>query len=248
MRLYRTRDFPTQLSVPCDYILRARAASVGDHMVHIFNLDADKISFARATPTHLFDDQKIRDSGVYADRHNLGGAGFYCGKQDVVCSFHLNRERLGNPKISALELFRTCAGKVCRAINSLGLSVSVKKEIGQNVRDGVCVNLEGRSEIVTSEGTKLAGGVFRDDGLIFTAYEIILVSDAWASIYEYIKETPPKGNVTSLQSLKPGITTGLVADLVTRELGEHETGVFSANDFRSMERLAPQFGYDQWQA
>ncbi len=248
MKLYRTKDLPTKMSVSCDYLLRARAASIGDHVVHVFNLQNDKLSFARGTPIHLFNAEAIKDAGLYADRHDLGGAGFYCGKEDVVCNFHINREVLEDPEKPALQIFRERADMVCRVLNKLGVSVSVKTDRGRNIRDGVCINLEGRSEIVTEDGTKLAGGVYRDDGLIFTAYEIILVSDAWTKIYDYMKDAPPKAKATSLQHLVPGVTTDNVINLLCEQMGDYEEADFTFMDFKSMERLSPRFGYDRWQA
>ena len=49
MKLYRTKNFPTEMSVARDYLFRAKAASIGEHVVHVFNLEEDKMSFARNT-------------------------------------------------------------------------------------------------------------------------------------------------------------------------------------------------------
>ncbi len=247
MRLYRTKDFPTELSVARDYLSRAIAASVGDHVVHVFNLEQDKISFARNTPMHLFSGDAIRKSNLYVDRHSLGGAAFYCGTEDAVCCFHINREALIDPNIPATEIFRSCADIIRDTIASFGIGAFVRSDREHNVRDGVCINLEGRSEVVTEDNVKLAGGVYRDDGLIVTAYEVILVSDAWTKIYDYMDVKPSKAKATSLQSLIPGITTDEVIDAICEQIGDYQEANFSPMDLRSMRRLAPKFGYDRWQ-
>ena len=247
MKLYVAPDFPAELSVPCDYLLRAKAVCAADHVAQISNLARDKISLVKHTSGEMLDGEKIRQAGLHVDRCHFGGAAMYCGTEDVTFSFHVNREALRNPDEPAGEIYARHVEAVRRALAQTGANVSVRSDPTKNRKTGVCISLEGRSEIISADGSKLSGSIYQDDGLIVTIHGIILVSDAWAKIYDYMRVPPPMARAVSLRSLVPGVSTKVVISLLRSQLGDVERATYTEQDIRTMRRLVPQFEYGRWQ-
>jgi len=242
-------DFPVSYSVPCDYLLRAKSVCMGDHVAQVCNLSRDKISLAKHTSGEMFDKDKIKESNIYVDRCHFGGSAMYCGSGDVTYSFHINRDALSNSTTPAGEVYREYTELVCKAISNLGIEVSIRDEPTRNRKNGVCVSLEGRSEIVDRDGRKLVGSIYKDDGLIITIHGIILVTNAWSKIYDYVKNLPPVANAIALRSRIPGVSYTDVISSFIEQLPEYnrQDRDYSPRDWRAMQLLAPQFEYGKWQ-
>ncbi len=247
MKLYAAYDFPVEYSVPCDYLLRAKAVCLGEHVAQVCNLSRDKISLVKHTSAEIFDKGKIKRDNLYVDRSPFGGAAMYCGSGDVTYSFHINRDALINALQPAGEIYRGYTNLVCASIANLGIEVRVRDEPVHNRKTGVCLNLEGRSEIVDKDGRKLAGSIYKDDGLIVSIHGIILVTEAWKKIYDYIKNIPPRASATSLGLRIPGVATSDVMGSLVQQLEDVESVSYTGLDYRAMHLLAPTFEYGRWQ-
>lgn len=248
MKIYYTRDLPAEYSVPCDYLLQAKAACEGEHIMQVCNLEKDKISFGKSTRSDLFDSSKIKESGIHVDRSRFGGAAMYCGSEDITYSFHINRLALDNPGEHAGKIYLHYTARIAHAIARLGVEGIAIRTEGKGKKDGVCLSLEGRSEVINGEGQKLVGSVYKDDGLVISIQGLILISDAWVKIYDYIRGFPTKANAISLRTLVPGVQSVDLIGLLCGEFPKAEFASYTDKDMDTMKLLAPTFGYDKWQA
>ncbi len=249
MRLYRVKDFPAELCWPSDYLLRARAAVMHETVMQIGNVDRDRIGLGRRTDLNLFDVEKMQADGVHFDRRPFGGAATYVGPQDVIYSFHVSRVGLGDADTPGGVLFRQFMFAIVGAIKVFGIQARVADSRRPSRNDGICVSLEGGDEIVDSEGRKLAGSVYKDDGAVVSIHGVIMVSDAWRQIYKYLKVESPIAAAASLNELNPAINTDdLIQRLCDDLAGPIDYAPHRRLDWQAMNRLEPNFRCDRWQA
>ena len=247
MKLYHKRDFPPEYCASCDHLLRAKAACNNEHVGQIATLSAERISLARHARAEMFDREKLRADNVYVDRPKFAGSGMYYGTEDVLFSFHLNRTILGNPNEESQKIYARYSDMVCRALRQYGILVYVKSQHGRKKNTGVCLNLEGRSEMIGENGEKLVAGVYQDNNLVFSMHGVILVSDTWKKIYDYVRERPKMATAGSLRNIVPEADpTDIIASLIA-EIDDVELTHYTDSDYHAMRRLAPQFEFSQWQ-
>ena len=246
MKLYLARDFPAELSRPCDYLLLAKAVTENRHIAHVANLANDRLRLTGRSRLDMFDEEKLRQSNVYTYRCSHYGAAHYCGTEDVTYSFHINRRQLSNPYEPVDALHRRFTIKVADSIAKLGVTTRLKKG-GRSTKDGICLNLESQSEITTEHGLKLGASICTDDGLIFRMHGVILVTDAWTRVYDFMKLKPSRARATSLRAIDPRITTTAVIDQLCQDINGGVTTPYSTVDMKTMEFLVPAFDPGRWQ-
>lgn len=250
MRIYHKREFPPEFCAPNDFILRSKSASSTEHIAQISTLSSDRISLARHARTEMFDREKLSKDNVWVDQPKFAGSGMYYSTEEVLYSFHLNRQLLRNPQEDAAKVYDRTSEMICRALRRYGILVYVKSQKGRKRNTGVCLNLEGRSEMIGENGEKLAVGVYQDNGLIISIHGVILVTDAWKKIYEYLKERPKMASAGSLRDIVPDADPTDVIKAVIEEVGNADSAElvdYTDLDYHGMRYLVPQFEFGRWQ-
>ncbi len=249
MKIYQVKDFPPEFCAPCDYLLRAKAVCMREHFFQVSNLERDRISLGRHARSDMFDSEKLKESEVYVDRYSFSGAGMYYGTEDVIYSFHINRCLLGTPEDDAFSIYYFYMSLVQEAISDLGINTEIKTETKRRKNSGVCLDLDGRGEIVTKDGKKLVASVYHDDGLIVSIHGSILVSDSWAKIYDFLKSHAPRvTRAYSLKQLVSELNTSVVMSSLLSKVGAVDLTDYTPEDKRAMTILSRQFEYERWQA
>lgn len=241
MKTYQVHHLPAELCWPSDYLLRSRAASEHQHYAQIGTVDRERLGLGKRTDLTMFNLDKLKRDQVFVDRRPFGGAGTYCGSGDVIYSFHINRLCLADPDMPVGDVFQEWNEIVREAICEVGVDATIRNEPGQNIRDGVCVNLVGRSEIVDGTGNKLVGSVFKDDGLIISIHGLVMVTDTWLKIYDYLKVPTQRARAVSLEQL---VSRDDLTDVVVEALCYNVASIgvkYCDKDYEAMRMLQNQF-------
>ena len=242
MKFYRPIELPAELCWPNDHLVRAKSEANGESYANIGNFDRMRLGLARRTEMSLFDMEKLKADRVTVDRGPFGGAGLFVGPDEVFYSIHINRATLPDPTIPASQIYHHWISEICWALQEMGVDCRVDDR-GSQVNDGVCLSRSGRSEIIDPQGRKLVGSVFKDFGLVVSIHGIVLVTDTWLKIYDYMKVPPPVAKGFSLSHLlgAEGLT-GRVADRLCDLVGcPVEEKAFSPVDWDMMRVMEPRF-------
>lgn len=213
LEIIEERDIPC-CNIRAGEVVLAHTIMQRDALLHIGNPDGYILGLGKRGERKFYNWDKLRTDGIYVNRRNYGGSGAMLGPKDIIYSLHVNKacftDGFDVDSASAYSFFN---GAVLDTIVTFLGEAMFDTEDVRHREDGVCIHLTGRSEIITPEGSKMAVSVYREDEVGFYMNGAILVSDAWAAIYDYL-EAPIEGHRIKRDSLE--MRTNILSNLTGR--------------------------------
>ncbi len=172
-----------------------------DALLHIGSITDYVLTLGKRSLFKFYNFDKLRADNIYVHQRPYGGSGTLYGPNDAVLSLYVNKASFSAGfDVDAVCAYILFTNAICSALNDMGLVCRIDDTEKLRKEDGVCAHLHGRSEILSKDGTKLVASVFREDDLGFYMRALILVSDDWAKIYDYlVAPTKPLTPVDSVQ-------------------------------------------------
>ena len=167
-----------------------------DALLHIGWITGYVLTLGRRGLMKFYDLDKLNADGIYVHRRPYGGSGTLYGPNDVVFSLYINKASfIDGFDVSAQHAHRFFNWHVCSALNALGLTCHVDERDVSVTEDGVCMHTHGRTEVVNEDNQKMAASVFREDELGFYMRCLLLVSDDWTKVYNYLQSPIPQDRI-----------------------------------------------------
>ena len=214
-----TKDLPAKDLRACDVVC---SFGIMTHYALLFiaNPDGPILRLGKRAALKFYDLDKLREDGVYVNKTNYGGSGAMFGPRDITFNLHVNKQSFVDEyRVDTAKAFRFFIESLRDTMRDLGIDAHIDDETKLNKEDGVCIHLQGRSEVVTRDGRKLVVSVYREDEMGFYLNAAVLVSDAWASIYDYLVSPMevrlPNNSVEELLG-RENITEEIIRDLIQR--------------------------------
>lgn len=157
-----------------------------DATIQFMKVDKKNLMLGKTMHYSMYDMNKI-DIPIY--KRLYGGSGTVAGTNDVIMSIHVNKETfVTDLDTTANQGFDFFNGITLNVIRSYGIDAQIQKEADRKNRtSGVCLMLSGRSEIISNDGNKLVGNIFKEDELTFNMGTQVMVDSQWADIFDYLK-------------------------------------------------------------
>ena len=169
-----------------------------DALLHIGNCTDYVLTLGkRRALRKFFDLEKLQADNIYTHHRPYGGSGTIYGPKDVVFSLYVNKASfIDEYNVNAADAYNYFVHALHRAILKFKIDCHIDDDEFRSEDDGVCVHLQGRSEIITPSGSKMAVSVFREDELGFYMRGMLLVSDDWTKVYQYLISPIPPDRIT----------------------------------------------------
>ena len=187
LSIIRDRDFPVNRLAAHETVLE-HSVLEQPAMLHVTNPSSLVLTIGKRGALKFYNLDELRKAGVFVHQRDFGGSGAMYGHGDALFSLQINKASfIDGYEVSAAEAHHYFNGLICDVINKLGVDAYIDKEDkAGHKEDGVCAHLQGRSEIRAANGNKMAVSVYREDEVGFYMRGVILVTTAWAMIYNFL--------------------------------------------------------------
>ena len=220
LTIIREKDLPVEETRAGDVVMAHWLPQYGA-LLQVANPNGYMFGIGKRATLKFYDIEKLKQDGVYIHKRNYGGSGAMFGPSDIIWSLHVMKNHFSDGyDVVAADAYKFFNVAVFDTFRDLGMEVEIDESVRSQAEDGACIHLQGRSEIITPAGRKVAVSVYKEDDIGIYINGAFLISDAWARIYEYLAspvKVDPPGNSVERILARENITQE-VEDMFVRQV------------------------------